>query len=141
MNWSGFDAAVRAAFHVARDEDIARDAALKAIEECPDDAPLQHVTRRARDRAKDLIRASRRSVQTVHTDVDAFASSSDPAAEALLRIAARKLAARHGTFHARCYHLYRAGHTVAEIAAQCGVSLTPVYWAIEQATRTMREEV
>jgi DNA-directed RNA polymerase specialized sigma24 family protein len=132
MKWDAYDSAVSAALRVAQDEDIARDAALKALEECGD-APLAHILRRARDRAKDIIRSQRARPQELHQDVDLIASDSNPEREAAEREEKRQITGAVGLVYATILHLVEAGYTNAEIAAKWKVSEEYVRKARKQA--------
>lgn len=121
MRWDLYADAVAAALRVSHDEDIARDAALNALEECGD-APAGHIMRRARDRAKDIIRSQRRAPPTLHLDVDLYASGENVEDDVALRQHKHQLVGAVGVFHGTIIGLVHAGYTNAEIGGMLGVS-------------------
>lgn len=122
IRWDLFDDAVNAANLVCRNEDIARDAALLALEELGADATAATVSRRARDRAKDMLRTAARRAPTVSLDMDLLPSASIVEDEAAAREGRAQLRAAIGDNNMSLLDAKAAGYTNAEIAVQHGCS-------------------
>jgi hypothetical protein len=122
IRWDLFDSAVNAANLVCRNEDIARDAALLALEELGADATAATVSRRARDRAKDMLRTAARRAPTVSLDMDLLPSASIVEDEAAASEGRVQLRAAIGDKNMSLLDAKAAGYSNAEIAVQHGYS-------------------
>ena len=117
--WDLFDTAVQAAMLVAHDIDIARDAAVAALSELGDEADEGRVRRRARDRAKDLLR---RRPRAESTDMDTLESGDDPVENAARAEECTNMVRVLGRQDATVLGLVQAGYTDADLALEYGCS-------------------
>jgi len=121
IRWDLFDTAVNAARMVAHDDDIARDAALAALQELGDGADAGRARRRARDRAKDALRRYQPGVHSV--DMDTLAATTNVFEEAAKSQHDDKLLAALGSRAASIIRLTsEGGYTNADIARLFAVS-------------------
>lgn len=117
MRWDLFDLAVSTARRVVPDDDVARDVALKALEELGETATSALVVLRARSRAKDAARAHARRPAVYNEDMDLHASVDNVVEQASENELRERLRRHIGPVNAALLEAKAAGFTNAELAA------------------------
>lgn len=121
VRWDLFDNAVKLARKYVRDEDAARDVALKALTEVLD-GPDSHVMQCVKRRAQDAVRTYTRQPFVANLDMDQLAASDDVVEQAAYNEHTDTLVRELGSQGAGIVRLKEAGFSDADIGRQLGIS-------------------